>query len=107
MARVSPAPRIIPNPSELKGSFPHAIKTILTQTNKPIEPTRTIKLESLRMPCPSGCKVDDVTKDDKENNNHMYHALGAHPTDGICLFLDQCLIFRSAFESAEQAVKLF
>ena len=76
-------------------------------SNNPIEPTRMKKLESLRTPCPSGCKINDVTKYNKEDDNYVYHALGAHPAYGICLFPDQRLIFCRTLESAEQATKLF
>src|SRR3972149_8816230 len=107
MARVSPAPRMIPKPSEEKGSFPDAMRKILMHTNNPIEPTRMKKLESLRMPCPSGGKINDVTKYNKEDDNYVYHTLGTHPAYGVCPFPDQSLIFSSAFEPAEQAAKLF
>src|SRR3990167_180601 len=100
MARVSPAPRMIPKPSEEKGNFPDAIKKMLTQANKPIVPTRMKKLESLRMLCPSGCKVDDVAKYDKKNNDYVYYALRTHSAYSICLFPDQRLIFCRTFESS-------
>src|SRR3989304_3483339 len=107
MARVRPAPRMIPKPSEEKGNFPDAIKKILMHTNNPIEPTRMKKLESLRMPCPFGCKINDITKKNKEDNNYVYHTLRTHPAYGICLFPNQSLIFCRTFEPAEQAAKLF
>src|SRR3989304_9928504 len=107
MARVRPAPRMIPKPSEEKGNFPDAIKKILMHTNNPIEPTRMKKLESLRMPCPFGCKINDVAKYNKKDNNYVYHTLRTHPDYGICLFPDKRFIFRGALVAAEQAAKLF
>ena len=54
MARVIPAPRMIPKPSEEKGSLPNAIKMMLTNTNNPTVP---IRIKSL---CPYAFRTPDL-----------------------------------------------